>query len=88
MDKDNIVVEGTTCFAEHQKRNLTCSKTSCRQWMDCKGSLNCAIVGATQGEHTLQQIGDIFDVTRMRVCQIEKSILTDLTAVKSLKRSH
>jgi len=27
---------------------------------------------------TLQQIGDIFGITRMRVCQIEKKILKKL----------
>ena len=29
-------------------------------------------------KHLLQQIGEIFGVTRMRICQIEKSILKKL----------
>ena len=46
--------------------------------MPCSESLNCSVIGAAQGEHTLQEIGDIFDVTRMRICQIEKDIIGKL----------
>lgn len=53
--------------------------------MPCSESLNCSIVGAAQGEHTLQEIGDIFDVTRMRICQIEKTILSDLSILNNVK---
>lgn len=28
---------------------------------------------------TLQEIGEIFDVTRMRICQIEKTVLQKLS---------
>jgi hypothetical protein len=67
-------VKGTTCFAEHEKRSLTCEKKSCRQWIDDGCSLNCTILKAKE-PHTLQEIGDMFGVTRMRICQLEKSIL-------------
>ncbi len=79
------VVEGTSCFNEHMKRNITCTKKDCRRWMPCSESLNCAVVGAAQGEHTLQEIGDIFNVTRMRICQIEKTILADLSIMRNVK---
>ena len=36
---------------------------------------------------TLQEIGDIFSVTRMRICQIEKKILSKLS-LKINKDSH
>jgi len=83
--KTERVVEGTSCFSEHAKRGLTCQKKDCRRWMPCSESLNCSIVGAAQGEHTLQEIGDIFDVTRMRICQIEKTILSDLSILNNVK---
>jgi DNA-directed RNA polymerase sigma subunit (sigma70/sigma32) len=43
--------------------------------MEHNESLNCAIIEAEKGEHTLQEIGDIFGVTRMRICQMEKTIM-------------
>jgi hypothetical protein len=55
-----------------------CVKSKCRYWIDCKKYNNCCIVAANEensvtGEKfTLQDIGDIFRVTRMRICQIEK----------------
>jgi len=66
----NEVVVGTTCFAEHEKRNVSCEKKACRQWMQSNCNLNCALIAAKQNEEglTLQQIGDIFQVTRMRIC--------------------
>jgi len=33
---------------------------------------NCVILAAEDGPMTLQEVGDIFNVTRMRICQIEK----------------
>lgn len=69
------VVLGTTCFAEHEKRNVSCKKLACRQWMPSSCHLNCAVIAANMNDEglTLQQIGDIFDVTRMRICQLEKA---------------
>jgi len=43
-----------------------------------KGSLNCSIIAAQSGPKTLQEIGDYYGISRMRVCQIEKSILKKL----------
>ena len=74
MNEDDIL-KGTSCFNEHKKRNLSCAKKDCRYWVNSKGHLNCALIGAKKGPLTLQEIGGIFDVTRMRICQIEKSIL-------------
>ena len=38
-------------------------------------SMNCTLVAAKKGTMTLQEIGDIFGVTRMRICQLEKRII-------------
>jgi DNA-directed RNA polymerase sigma subunit (sigma70/sigma32) len=43
------------------------------------------IAQSSEGELTLQQIGDIFDITRMRVCQIEKASLKKLASLDCLK---
>lgn len=37
--------------------------------------LNCAIIAAGGGKMTLHEIGKIFGLTRMRICQIEKRAL-------------
>lgn len=79
MDKiksyDNV-----TCFKAHQNKNKVCKNNSCRYWhnLDNKNS-NCIInLINNKDSHTLQEVGDLFDITRMRVCQIEKSIIEKL----------
>ena len=74
-------VVGTTCFAEHEKRSVNCEKKDCRQWMKADHYLNCAIVAANKNDEgmTLQQIGDIFEITRMRICQLEKASLQKIS---------
>lgn len=83
MNSNNLdeVVKGTTCFAEKEKRNIACDKKSCRQWMKSVNHLNCAIIAANSCEEgmTLQEIGDIFEITRMRVCQLEKASLQKIS---------
>ena len=66
------------CFETCLKNNKCCKNTSCRYWIDSEKSKNCTVVAASEGPMTLQEIGDIFNVTRMRICQIEKSILGKL----------
>jgi hypothetical protein len=71
-------IKGITCFSAHQKCNIACDNTACRLWLDKKESLNCTIIEASRGPKTLQEVGEIFNITRMRVCQIEKKILSKL----------
>ena len=63
------------CFDAHECYNVSCKKRECRQWIDHSISNNCTIIAAKRGPMTLQEIGDIFGVTRMRICQIEKKII-------------
>lgn len=79
MNTDNII-ENTTCHAEHKKRGISCTNMNCRHWIAHNSSQNCSIIGAiVEGPMTLNDIGKIFNVTRMRICQIEKSILRKIT---------
>lgn len=74
MNDTKQVVEGDTCFAARDRYKSQCPKTECRYWIENTDSCNCSIIASTNGGMTLEQIGQIFGLTRMRVCQIEKSI--------------
>jgi len=66
------------CFEYHKKKCVTCKKKNCRYWISSKSHMNCTLICADEGPKTLQQIGDIFNITRMRVCQIEKKIINKI----------
>jgi len=73
------------CFEYNNNHKNNCQKESCRYWIRSKKYQNCCLISADdesrldEAKFTLQDIGDIFKVTRMRICQIEK------IAVKKLK---
>ena len=71
---DDMLKHGQNCYSFHNEHNIKCQKTSCRYWqeMAAKKHHNCVILAAEDGPMTLQEVGDIFSVTRMRICQIEK----------------
>ena len=69
----------TACFDIHKKLKLKCRNTDCRQWMKCDEKFNCSLIAAEDGPMTLQAIGNLHGLTRMRICQIEKS------AIKKIK---
>jgi len=63
------------CFEYNKKCKKGCVKESCRYWILEDESQNCClnlIKSDTNKKITLQDIGDLFNVTRMRICQIEK----------------
>jgi hypothetical protein len=68
------------CFNYYAKssKNNFCKKNDCRYSIDCKEFKNCSIVAAKKGPQTLQCIGEIYGITRMRICQIEKSIISKI----------
>jgi hypothetical protein len=71
--------KNTTCWNEHKKAKKACLDKGCRQWINCQQKLNCTILASLEGPRTLQEIGDLHGLTRMRICQIEKS------AIKKIK---
>lgn len=71
MDNDSVV-PNDTCFAAHARNQVCCQRKSCRNWLPDKQHCNCVMIAAKEGPKTLQEIGDVFGLTRMRICQIEK----------------
>jgi DNA-directed RNA polymerase sigma subunit (sigma70/sigma32) len=83
MEKEKNLFENTTCFEAHSKKNKACLNRKCRYWhsLDNEKS-NCILnIVDKQENYTLQEVGDLFNITRMRVCQIEKQTL------KKIKKS-
>ena len=77
------IINNTTCFNEHARHKKSCKFEECKYWMQSKGDFNCVLIASEKGPKTLQEIGDIFGVTRMRICQIEKSVLDKIKIKKS-----
>ena len=67
------------CFTYNKKFNFTCQKNNCRYWFAKKGSNNCCLLASEESDKiTLEEIGKIFNVTRMRICQIEKKAISKI----------
>ena len=74
INEPKCVVNGTTCVAVQAKYNVDCQRECCPHWIPCSEEHNCVMIAAQNGSHTLQKIGQIYGLTRMRICQIEKGI--------------
>ena len=68
------VVKGVTCFSAHSEHGVDCQRKNCQHWISHPAGHNCVMITAGKGPHTLQEIGTIYGLTRMRICQIEKNI--------------
>ncbi len=61
------------CYKHHATNKENCIKNDCRYWINSSSCQNCCIVASLDEEKfTLEEIGKIFNVTRMRICQVEK----------------
>ena len=68
-----------SCFSVHESNNKTCKNSTCRYWHDLKENQNCIINKVNENcDMTLEEVGKLFGITRMRVCQIEKSAIEKL----------
>ena len=68
------ILNNTTCYKEVDKHNCACERKTCKQWINFANGKNCIILTTQSGPLTLNEIGEIYGLTRMRICQIEKNI--------------
>ena len=71
MDEKNE----TTCWENNKVNKTPCQNKECRLWLQCEANNNCTIIAAEGGPRTLQEIGNLHNLTRMRICQVEKEAL-------------
>lgn len=72
--KLKVVNNEKTCFDLHDLYNVACQRQTCSNWINLSDNKNCVIIASKTGPKTLQEIGKIYNLTRMRICQIEKNI--------------
>ena len=72
------------CVQKVKEEDEPCNKLDCRHNLDSQKYNSCALIAAEDGPLTLQEIGDFYGISRMRVCQIEKSILKKLKNQRNL----
>lgn len=74
------IIAGTKCYEAHRTHNVACERRACSRWIEHAQSNNCTAVAIINGPHTLNEIGEMFGVTRMRICQLEKKAHQKLRA--------
>ena len=68
----------TTCWETNEANSTPCRNKNCRLWLECEAKQNCTIIVAQDGPKTLQEIGNLHGLTRMRICQVEKEALRNI----------
>ena len=69
-----------TCFEVHEKWELGCDQTQCRNWMNYEEDLNCAVVCARKHENglSLREVAERMGVSFPRISQIEHAAFKKL----------
>ena len=70
------------CFNYHKQNMQLCMNKNCRYWIEKNSEQNCCVnLLSKKRTLTLEEIGNIFKVTRMRICQIEKRAIAKLKSL-------
>ena len=69
-----------TCFEVQEKWELACDVTSCRNYIEFEGDLNCAVVCARNHDNglSLREVAERMGVSFPRISQIEHAAFKKL----------
>lgn len=81
--KKRLNVINETCYSLQEKYSVACQRKSCDNWVNFFEGKNCILIASKSGPKTLQEIGRIYGLTRMRICQIEKNIYDKIRKIIS-----
>lgn len=65
-----------TCFEIHARDKTRCGKASCKYFLEKAASHNNCTLNAAENPQTLETVGELLDLSRMRVCKVEKIVRT------------
>jgi hypothetical protein len=68
------ILNESTCFEAIDMLDRACQRKHCKEWIDYEPGKNCVLLTVQNGPLTLREIGKIYGLTRMRICQIEKCV--------------
>jgi len=69
------------CFEAFCKYKVNCNNTECRYLINSTQDNNCALIASSKSTKTLEEVANIYNLTKMRICQIEH------TAIQKIKSS-
>ena len=78
------------CYEVHEKWQVSCDQSQCRNWMDFEGDLNCTMVCARKypAGLRLREVAERMQVSFPRISQIEHGAfkkLQDMGIIKQLE---
>jgi DNA repair ATPase RecN len=73
-------VKRPTDCPKQRGRKIPCTLTQCRYY-ERHAKLSCALWEAENGEHKLEEIGDILGLSRQRIEQIQRQALAKLLTI-------
>lgn len=69
-----------SCSKECMRDKKSCSKDSCRMWIDYNDDQNCSLVSIYHnGKMTLEEVAKRMNISLVRVSQIEKEAMKKLS---------
>jgi len=74
----NENISGMTCFGVQTKYEVCCQRKKCKHWFECKNSFNCILVASNEKSHTLQEISELTNTQKSKICSIKKNIIQKL----------